>query len=478
LLITRCLCLEIIIPRCIIFAGGMFAIIDIETTGGNPNKDKITEIAVIIHDGTCALSEYSTLINPECRIPHHISALTGITNEMVSNAPKFYEIARELIELTDNAVFVAHNVSFDYGFVRSEFRRLGFDYKREQLCTVRLSRRLIPGHRSYSLGRICEELNIPLNGRHRAMGDAAATARLFGLLLETESRTHTNYITPLSGTPKDVHPDLDVTVFKQLPEEPGVYFFYNNDADLIYIGKSKNIRNRVLSHFNNHSNTKALNMRSQIASIGFETTGSELIALLSESFEIKKHKPLFNRAQRRSLFQYGLYTHTDENDYIRYCIGKTSEKETQPIVCFTTKAEAMKFLNSAVEKYELCQKLCGLYPSAGNCFHYEIGACHGACIRKETPSAYNYRAQKLIDHHQFGYQNVMIIDNGRNTTERSVVKIENGKYIGFGYFSLDYAVSDISCLHECIQFYPDNREIQHIIKQYLRNNRVEKVVTF
>src|SRR4030042_4501958 len=141
----------------------MYAIIDIETTGGNPKTDKITEIAVLIHDGQQIVNEFATLINPECRIPYHISALTGITNEMVADAPKFYEIARELVELTNNTIFVAHNVSFDYGFIRSEFKRLGYDYKRDQLCTVRLSRKLIPGHRSYSLGTLCDAIKISIN---------------------------------------------------------------------------------------------------------------------------------------------------------------------------------------------------------------------------------------------------------------------------------------------------------------------------
>ena len=172
----------------------MYAIIDIETTGGNPKTDKITEIAVLVHDGQKIIREYSTLINPECRIPYHISALTGITNEMVANAPKFYEIARELVELTRDTFFVAHNVAFDYGFIRSEFQRLGYEYKRDQLCTVRLSRKIIPGHKSYSLGRLCDDLGIHINGRHRAMGDATATALLFDHLMEIESNNNTHFI--------------------------------------------------------------------------------------------------------------------------------------------------------------------------------------------------------------------------------------------------------------------------------------------
>jgi DNA polymerase-3 subunit epsilon len=286
----------------------MYAIIDIETTGGNPRTDKITEIAVLVHDGKKVVNEFSTLINPECKIPYYISQITGITNEMVSNAPRFYEVARQLVEITEHAVFVAHNVAFDYGFVRQEFKRLGYDFSREQLCTVRLSRKIIPGHRSYSLGNLCDVLNIQITGRHRAMGDAEATVKLFDILLQSESIAQTSFIVNPSSLPRDLHPNLDPSIFKKLPEEPGVYYFYNSKLELVYIGKSKNIRNRVLSHFSNNFSNKAIKMRAQVADISYEVTGNELIALLRESHEIKKFKPLYNRAQRRSLFRYGLFT--------------------------------------------------------------------------------------------------------------------------------------------------------------------------
>jgi DNA polymerase III subunit epsilon len=456
----------------------MYAIIDIETTGGNPKTDKITEIAVLLHNGNTVVSEFNTLINPECRIPYHISALTGISNEMVANAPKFYEVARELVEITENAVFVAHNVAFDYGFIRNEFRRLGFEYTREQLCTVRLSRKLIPGHRSYSLGRLCDELRIPVNGRHRAMGDARATSMLFDILLRTESESKTAYISNTIGIPRDLHPCLDANLFKKLPEEAGVYYFYNKDLELIYIGKSRNIKRRVLSHFSNSTTAKALQMRSQIADVSYEITGNELIALLRESHEIKKFKPLFNRAQRRALFRYELIAHTNENGYFCFSLVKTGETDIQPRVCFTSKAEALGFINTIIDKYGLCQKLCGIYPSLHHCFHYEIGACKGACIGKESPASYNIRAEKVMDKYYFGFQNLLIVDSGRNNEERGVVKIENGKYLGFGYFSTLYAALDERILHDCIQDFPDNREVQQIIRQYLRNNRVDKLIVF
>lgn len=164
----------------------MYSIIDIETTGGSPKTEKVTEIAVYIHDGTRVVNEFVTLVNPEKNIPAFITGLTGITNKMVADAPKFYEIARELVKLTENTIFVAHNAGFDYGFICEEFRQLGYTFKREKLCTVKLSRKLIPGLRSYSLGRLCSELGIPVHDRHRAAGDAMATVKLFEILVDLD----------------------------------------------------------------------------------------------------------------------------------------------------------------------------------------------------------------------------------------------------------------------------------------------------
>lgn len=459
------------------FVASVYAIIDIETSGGNPAKDKITEIAVILHNGTEVVQEFTSLINPECRIPYHISALTGITNEMVADAPKFFEVARDLVELTRDAVFVAHNVGFDYNFIRNEFRRLGYEFKRDQLCTVRLSRKLLPGHRSYSLGRLCDELHIEVKDRHRAYGDAIATAKLFNLLLETEKQNNTNFISG-GGLPRDLNPHLDPSILKKLPEEPGVYYFYNRQLELIYIGKSKNIRTRVLSHFSNQSTSKAIQMRTEVADISFEKTGNELIALLKESEEIKQFKPLYNRAQRRSIFQYGLFFETDEDGYLTFFLRKTSDTDTLPLVCFSTKAEAHAFMNRIIDQFSLCQKLCGMYPTQGGCFHHEIGACKGACLGRETPASYNLRAEKVLNAYCFGFRNLLIIGAGRSHQEKAVVKIENGRYIGFGFFLPEYASTDTQILHDCIQSCTDNREVQQIIRQYLRNNQVDKLIAF
>ncbi len=162
----------------------MFAITDIETTGGNYKTGKITEVAIYIFDGEKIVDSLVTLVNPECAIPWYITRITGITDEMVMNAPKFYEIARQIVELTANKIFVAHNVNFDYNFIKQEFKELGYNYNRKKICTVEMSRKYLPGFKSYSLGKICANLGIAINERHRAVGDALATVELFSLLLK------------------------------------------------------------------------------------------------------------------------------------------------------------------------------------------------------------------------------------------------------------------------------------------------------
>ncbi|MCK5169991.1 MAG: ribonuclease H-like domain-containing protein, partial [Bacteroidales bacterium] len=261
----------------------MYAILDLETTGLSPINEKIIEIAIYIHNGKEIISEYSTLINPERNIPYNITRLTGITNEMVKDAPKFWEIAKDIIILTEGKSIVAHNASFDFNFIRNEFKSLGYNFKRDRLCTVKLSRKIIPNHKSYSLGKLCKELGIKIDGRHRATGDAFATVKLFEHLLK---------ISPSLGQlNSSMFYHIDAKIIKNIPEEPGVYYFHDHNGDIIYIGKSKNIRIRVFSHFSNEKSERALKMVDEIHNISYELTGSELIALLMESDEIKTQKP-------------------------------------------------------------------------------------------------------------------------------------------------------------------------------------------
>jgi DNA polymerase-3 subunit epsilon len=238
----------------------MYAVVDIETTGGSARLERITEIAVYIHDGKEIVNEYSTLVNPERNIPYFITSLTGITNEMVEDAPKFYEVAKKIVEITEDNIFVAHNARFDYSFIRQEFSMLGYNFRRRLLDTVSLSRKLLPGHKSYSLGNLCNDLGIKINDRHRASGDALATVRLLELLLEKDRELNQCSLVRNSKASK-LHPALDINKINDLPEEPGVYYFHNESGDVIYVGKSRNILERVNSHLSTNTSSREMEMR-------------------------------------------------------------------------------------------------------------------------------------------------------------------------------------------------------------------------
>lgn len=455
----------------------MYAIVDIETTGGSPEYDKITEVAICIHDGQKVVDRFVTLVNPERFISPFITQLTGITNEMVEDAPRFYEVARSIVEITQDKIFVAHNAGFDYGFIRHEFKRLGYTYRRQQLCTVRLSRKLIPGLTSYSLDSICRELGIVIENRHRAEGDVLATVKLFEILLGLNDTGRTIPTLFRQQSLADLHPTLNPERIEKVPEEPGVYYFYNEANDIIYIGKSTNMYRRVITHLRNMTTKKTRKMHDEIADIDFECTGSELIALLKESSEIKKHKPLYNRAQRRSLNNFGIYSFTDPTGYLRFKIDSATQNG-RPCATFSTMGEAKKHLELLVDKYELCLKLCGLYETKGACFQRQLGICHGACTGTERPVTYNLRAERALMSFEFSYRNFFILDKGRNNEELSVVKMENGKYIGYGYITPQPGSDMTELLHDCIHTYPDNRDVQQIIHTYLRKHQVKRIIPY
>jgi DNA polymerase-3 subunit epsilon len=220
-----------------------------------------------------------------------------------------------------------------------------------------------------------------------------------------------------------------------------------------------------------------MEMRDLIADIDWETTGSELIALLKESFEIKSNKPVYNRAQRRTGFQWGIFSFIDNNGYLNYRYGQINDDEI-PVSVFTSKEKTKHKLGSLIETYGLCQKLSGLYETYGACFHYQVGICKGACIGKESPDEYNERATKATEEFIFSRRNFFIIDKGRDLEERCAVKIVNGKYTGYGYFNINDMGFGLSAVHECIKPSGDNSDIQVILKQYLKSNRVEKIIEF
>ncbi|MBX7093129.1 MAG: ribonuclease H-like domain-containing protein [Flavobacteriales bacterium] len=274
----------------------MFAIVDIETTGGSPQQSRITEIAVYLSDGKKVVDQFITLVNPEQHIPSFITKLTGISDEMVASAPRFQDISSQLALITKDAVFVAHNVAFDYGMIRHEYRELGMEFHRQLLCTVKSSRKLIPGYPSYSLGNLCKELNIEIEHRHRAGGDALATMELFHLLYGQHKPDLLSLIE--EGSPRFTGDPKADRMLENIPERTGVYFLHDSNQDVIYVGGGTNIRKKVLHHLTKGNSRQAFELRNSIADVSFEITGSELLALLMEMSEIRRLKPMFNRRYR------------------------------------------------------------------------------------------------------------------------------------------------------------------------------------
>ncbi|SDS53101.1 DNA polymerase-3 subunit epsilon [Formosa sp. Hel1_31_208] len=413
-------------------------------------------------------------MNPERDIQPFVVNLTGINSNMLKSAPKFYEVAKRIVEITEDCIIVAHNAQFDYRILRTEFKRLGFGFKRKTLCTVELSKQLIPGQASYSLGKLTRALGIPVSDRHRANGDAMATVKLFKMLLSKDlskriikDNIKVEIIKRLNETHK--------TIIDALPAITGVYYIHDENGDIIYIGKSKNIKHRINQHFTNNS-TKSKKIQLIAKSVTYESTGSELVALLKESEEIKRNKPLYNRALRRTTFTHGLYSFKDDNGYLNLQINKTNITE-KPITTFSNMQSAKSFMFRIVETYELCQKLTGLYPTKSNCFNYTIKSCNGACINEEPADVYNKRVQELIVKNSYDNKNMVIIDQGRDIDEKSVIYIENGIFKGLGFYDLNHQINNIEVLESIITPMENNRDTQHIIQSYLRRNKRVKTIS-
>ncbi|MBR9997990.1 MAG: GIY-YIG nuclease family protein [Cyclobacteriaceae bacterium] len=455
----------------------MYAIVDIETTGNYTLRSRITEIAIYIYDGEKVTDTFHTLINPESSIPPYISSLTGITNQMVEKAPKFYEVAKTVYQLLDKRIFVAHNVNFDYNFIRQEFKSLGGDFQARKLCTVRLARKIMPGLPSYGLGNLAKHLNIEINSRHRAFGDAEATVKIFEVLKDSDKEGCIQQSLKKGSHEAALPPNLPREQFEQLPEEPGVYYFFDARGKVIYVGKAINIKNRIRGHFTPGSETtRKQHMFRDIHGVSYEVCGNELVSLLFENHEIHRLWPLYNQAQKRISWNYGIYLYEDQRGYQRFSISRT-HKTGNPVCLFKSLTDARNFIRNKTEEFELCPKLTGLQKSPGSCFDYQIKKCPGACVGEEKASIYNKRVNKALQSLSQDNLTAAIIGKGRCPEESSVVWIEHGKYTGFGFFNSQTEILHSSQLKEFIRHFPDNQDIQRILQSFLRNGKDYRILT-
>ncbi len=409
-----------------------FAITDIETTGSGIKGNRITEVCVMVVQNGEVTEEFSSLVNPSESIPLYIESLTGINDEMLRDAPAFSEIADELERITRDCVFVAHNVNFDYNIIRSEFASLGREFKRKRLCTVRLTKKLIPGLFSYSLGNICTSINIPHYDRHRAGGDTEATVTLFQrcLALDPDYEEITKLLNQRTAA-SYLPPNFKRSDLEKLPETTGVYFFKDKDGIPLYIGKARNIKSRIKSHFQERTNRKYKLMQATY-SIDYELTGNELLALLRESELILKYFPKFNKAQKKPGRPYTLTSYHNQKGIEQFALHKN---KIAPVswMKFYTRDEAIKFLEFLCEEFRLCPKYCALQSGVKACDHYKITACSGACKNEIDAEEYNSRAAKAIEYIEQFEDSCLLVEKGRTKKEKSFIYLNQGKYAGYGF---------------------------------------------
>lgn len=452
----------------------LYSVIDIETTGGRADAHKITEIAIYVTNGKEIVREYQTLLNPERSISPMIQRLTGITPDMLEDAPRFCEVAKKIVEMTEDTVFIAHNVGFDYGFIRQEFGELGYNFVRPRLCTVRMSRKFFPGYPSYSLGNLCQSMGIPITDRHRAGGDALATTILFHKIVAADTDGELPKMLKRFSRKTVLPPNLAPGKFERLPDSCGVYYFLNKIGKVIYVGKSNNIRKRAISHFGNLSKRRN-GLFEDIYDIHFEVTGSELVALLLESSEIKKYYPRYNRAQKRDRPKFAIVRYLNQKGRIQLGVDRW-KNHPDYMLPFTSIDSAKSFLHRMVRKYELCPRLCGLQSTVVKCFDQMFGDCEGNC-ELENIEAYNAKVERALAEVKGEVGTLVILDKGRNPNESAMVLMEEGSYSGYGFVPRDVSISHLEDLQPFIQPRTDTKATQRIIRSFINRGK-HKILRF
>ncbi len=424
----------------------MYAIVDIETTGTHASGNGITEIAIILHDGKTIEGKFQTLINPQASIPKYVSSLTGIYNHMVADAPLFTEVASNIHSLLKGRIFVAHNVNFDYTFLRSQLKDSGFDWQARKLCTIRMAKKAFPGLKRYGLGHLCDHFGINNEQRHRAAGDALATTTLFEMVLDKGGEEMVKDFLKKEGRQQILPPNLPEKQMKNLPYEPGVYYFHDAKGKVIYVGKAKCLRQRVVSHFTGLDTSKKRQaFLKDIHSITYNICPTEFTASILESVEIKRLWPAYNYSQKRFEQLWGIYLFEDGRGYMRLAVDK-KRKYLEPVASFGLMADAHRTLWQLVRRFELHAGLCFLDKTKNN----------------DLPSIieYNDAVQEALAWLKSQKETFAIKE------KESCVLVEDGKFYGMGKLK-ETSISDIGLLKEKLTPYPENEVIKSMIRQYV-----------
>jgi DNA polymerase III subunit epsilon len=424
----------------------VYAIVDIETTGTHASGNGITEIAIILHNGKEEEGRFQTLVNPQSPIPKYVSSLTGIYNHMVADAPLFSEIAPNIHSLLKGRIFVAHNVNFDYTFLRSQFKEAGYEWQARKLCTIRMVKKAFPGLKRYGLDHLCDHFGIGNEQRHRATGDALATTTLFEMVLAKGGEQIIKDFLKKESRQQILPPNLPEQQMKSLPYEPGVYYFHDSKGKVIYVGKAKSLRQRVISHFTGlDTGKKRQEFLKNIHSISYNICPTEFTASILESVEIKRLWPVYNYSQKRFEQLWGIYQFEDARGYLRLAVDK-KRKYLEPVASFGLMADAHRTLWQLVRRFELHAGLCFLDKTQNN----------------DLPeiASYNSAVKKALKWLESQKETFAIKE------KESCVLVEDGKFYGMGVVK-DEPVIDITALKERLTPYPENEVIKSMIRQYI-----------
>lgn len=438
----------------------MFAIVDIETTGGYANGNGITEVAIAIHDGVCMIDYFETLVNPGIPIPRYVQSLTGISNAMISQAPQFEEVAPRIYEMLHDKIFVAHNVNFDYSFIKHNLEQHGLHIECKKLCTVRLGRKIFPGHPSYSLGNLCRTLNISVENRHRAGGDVRATVKLFERLLQNDEKGILKDMLKGRSSHGILPPNLPEEKVSTLPHSPGVYYFHNQKGKIIYVGKAKDLKKRVSSHFtNNKPGKQKQDFLRETFDITYTVCGSELMAYILESVEIKRIWPLYNRSQKGFQQTYGMYSYEDGRGFMRLLIEK-EKKNLKPLYTFSLLMDGYNMVKALIKEFDLCPRLCFIDHSPGQSMPEQSGI---SCTE------YNKRVQRAISHLETALPSFAVVERVVQTPDspqKGIILVEKGRFYGMGYLPANATVAALDDVKQQVTPYPENEYIRSLIYSY------------
>ena len=376
---------------------GRIACVDLETTGGHPARDRIIEAGVVLIEDGAVVEEYSTLVNPGVRIPYAIQTFTGISEAMVADAPPFAEVADAIAARIDGRLFVAHNARFDYGFLRSEFRRLGRRFRAPVLCTVRLSRALTPDERGHNLDAVMARHGIACEARHRALGDARVLADFLRIArARWPADALSAIVTRLIGTSR-LPPQLDPSIADELPEGPGVYLFYGENDALLYVGKAKNLASRVPAHFSDPHAKLERELTRLVRRIEWIETAGEFGAMIAEARLIKARQPALNRSLRSASELWAITLRADgAMPLASIAMLDALDDPGASYGLFRREADARRALEGLLREHQLCAKWLGLETSEGSCVGFQLDRCRGVCIGRETPALHAVRARLAL----------------------------------------------------------------------------------